>query len=98
MKNIQVIDGADNSKYLIYSASDDEFDQIFPDGSDIEFIEELIERLGETVVASMMEAVFERPVTKDKVFGIHGTLFYELVNSKKRFYPNKRFSDDEYGG
>ena len=47
MKSIQVIDGADNCAYDVFSISDKSFEKIFPDGQDIEFIKDLIHRLGE---------------------------------------------------
>ena len=38
MKNIQVIDGANNCSYDIFAVTDDEFKILFPDpGQDIEF-------------------------------------------------------------
>ncbi|WP_457328722.1 hypothetical protein [Rhizobacter sp. P5_C2] len=41
MKNIQVIDGAENCVYDIFQASDEEFSLIFSDGRDIAFIDEV---------------------------------------------------------
>ena len=41
MKNIQVIDGALNAVYDIFSATDEEFALIFPDGQDVAFIGEV---------------------------------------------------------
>ena len=42
MKNIQVIDGASNSVYDIFAATDEEFDLIFLPGTDIAFIDEVV--------------------------------------------------------
>ena len=98
MKNIQVIDGADNSKYLVFSATESEFELIFPNDADLEFIEDFFDRVGEELGSVTMAAIFDRPIEKKDVKGIHGTLFYQLINIKKKFYPNKRFSDDKYGG
>ena len=44
MKNIQVIDGAVNCVYDIFSATDEEFALIFPNGQDIAFIDEVYGR------------------------------------------------------
>lgn len=89
MKNIQVIDGAENSEYAIYAVTDEEFALIFPaDGQNVEFIEDLIERLGEDNADKVFEHVWGRRVDKLDVVGIHGTLFYELLE-KKRYYPDK---------
>jgi hypothetical protein len=94
MKNIQVIEPAANCKYEIYSATDEEFDLIFPNGADIEFIEDCVRRLGNKKLSGVMELIWARPVKKVDVIGIHGTLFYQLRKLKKAYYPNKRFSDD----
>ncbi|WP_427501686.1 hypothetical protein ACQE3E_23720 (plasmid) [Methylomonas sp. MED-D] len=50
MKNIQVIDGAANSVYDIFAATDDEFALIFPEGQDVSFIEEVMARGPEKTV------------------------------------------------
>jgi hypothetical protein len=39
-KNIQVIDGADNCHYPIYSIEEEYFALIFPNGQDIEFVDD----------------------------------------------------------
>ncbi len=89
MKNIQVIDGAQNSEYAIYAVTEEEFALIFPEeGQNVEFIEDLIERLGEDKADEVFEHVWERRVDKLDVVGIHGTLFYELLE-KKEYYPTK---------
>ncbi len=92
MKNIQVIDGADNCAYDIFSISDEGFLKIFPNGQDIEFSEDLFERLGEDVACKILEPVWKNRLAKTEVKGIHGTLFYGL-QSKKQYYPNKRDDD-----
>lgn len=92
MKNIQVIDGAQNCTYSIYAATDDEFSAIFPgDGQDIEFISDFIRRrrVGGESASRIMNNIWTRPVNKPDANGIHGTLFYEL-DHKKAYYPTKR--------
>lgn len=44
MKNIQIIDGADNCVYDIYAASEEQFNLIFPNGTNIAFIDEVYAR------------------------------------------------------
>jgi hypothetical protein len=44
MKNIQVIDGAINSVYDIFIATDEEFLLIFPKEQDIAFIDEVYDK------------------------------------------------------
>jgi len=90
MKNIQVIDGARNCRYPIYSATDDEFAIIFPgEGQDIEFIEDAICRVEKVKLEGIMRRIWSREIEKPQVLGIHGTLFYEL-DFKKVFYPTKK--------
>jgi hypothetical protein len=90
MKNVQVIDGANNCTYSIFSFTDEEFMDIFPlPGQNIEFIEDVIERIGIDKVKKILSLVWSRIVDKKEVHGIHGTLFYELL-LKKRYYPTKK--------
>lgn len=92
MKNIQVIDRANNCTYSIFGATKKEFELIFPDAQDIEFIEDFIERVGDSVAGKVTEAMWKRPVNKKNAQGIHGTLFYQLIE-KKRYYPTKKESE-----
>lgn len=99
MKNVQVIDGAQNCAYDIFDASDDDFAAIFPRGRDIEFIEDFRKRVGSARAKAITGRLYAAgPIDKKKVLGIHGTLFYQLT-FKKKFYPTKRESDlTEAGG
>lgn len=92
MKNIQVIDGALNCTYSIFAASEDEFKMIFPDGRDIEFNDDLAERLGKQQATALLEKIWGKLIDKKSVNGIHGTLFFDLGH-KKKYYPTKK--DDE---
>ena len=49
MKNIRIIDGADNTTCSIFAATDEEFAVIFPGGTDIEFAEDFFERAGDEI-------------------------------------------------
>lgn len=90
MKNVQVVDDAVNAAYCIYRVSDRAFVRIFPNGQDIEFVEDLFERVGKREAASILESLWKRPVYKKDVRGIHGTLFFGLRDEKAEFYPTKR--------
>jgi hypothetical protein len=93
MKNIQVIDGAVNCSYDIFSVTEEAFSILFPEvGQDMEIIEDVIDRVGKENLGKTMRNVWERPVRKPDVVGIHGTIFYEFAK-KKQFYPTKRGSD-----
>jgi hypothetical protein len=92
MKHIQVIDGAINSVYDIFAATEEEFSLIFPEGQDIAFIDEVYQRQCADVLDSTFTKIWERRVPKREANGIHGTLFYGL-DAKKIYYPTRR--DDE---
>jgi hypothetical protein len=89
MKNIQVIDGAENSVYDIFSATDEEFLLIFPNGTDIAFIDEVLAREPAELLDKAFEQIWSRRIPKAKANGVHGILFYEL-EEKKIYYPSRR--------
>lgn len=93
MKNIQIIDEMPNTAYDIFSCSEADFHALFAPGTDIEFIEDVLERLGTDRLSEILTRLWKQPVVKSSVQGIHGTLFYGLAAQKRQFYPNKRESD-----
>lgn len=92
MKNIQVIDGAENSVYDIYQATSTEFDMIFSAGTDVAFIDEVLDRHPEEELDAIFAEIWKRRIPKKEAMGIHGLLFYELER-KKQFYPTRRDED-----
>lgn len=92
MKNIQVIDGAINSVYDIFVATDDEFRLIFREGTDIAFIDEVYLRAETFLLKAAFTAIWARRIAKKDAMGIHGTLFYGL-DEKKVYYPTRRDED-----
>jgi hypothetical protein len=93
MKNIQVIDGADNSVYDIFAATDEEFSLIFPANQDVAFIDEVMSRGPEKDLNEAFARIWGRRVPKREAMGIHGLLFYELEN-KKQYYPTRNDEAD----
>ncbi|MFZ6774027.1 hypothetical protein ACO0LB_15055 [Undibacterium sp. SXout7W] len=89
MKNIQVIDGAMNSVYDIFAATEDEFSLIFPEGQDIAFIDEVLARGPRESLDAAFSEIWNRRLPKAEVMGIHGILFYELEH-KKQYYPTRK--------
>lgn len=89
MKNIQVIDGADNCVYDIFQATEAEFAAIFQDGTDIAFIDDVYEHGNIAELDVAFSAIWKRRIPKSTAMGIHGLLFYELPN-KKVYYPTRR--------
>ncbi len=89
MKNIQVIDGAENCTYDIFEISEDDFKLIFPNPrQDIEFDTDLFARLSKDEAIEVNKRLWSKPVEKSQVKGIHGTIFYDL-DYKKKYYPTK---------
>lgn len=88
MKNIQIIDGADNCVYDIFSATDEEFELIFPSGTNIAFIDEVYACGNSSELDDIFGRIWSRRQKKSEVQGIHGTLFYEL-QMKKVYYPTR---------
>jgi hypothetical protein len=91
VKNIQVIDGAENTAYDIFAASDADFALIFPTGEDVAFIDEVISRHGKRKgpLNEAFKRIWKRRLRKRDAMGIHGILFYELSH-KKAYYPTRR--------
>ena len=89
MKNILVIDGAENCVYDIFAATDEEFALVFPEGTDIAFIDEVCTRGNRKLLDAVFNKIWQRRVKKSEAQGIHGTIFYEL-EEKKVYYPSRR--------
>ena len=89
MKNIQVIDGAINSAFDIFAATDEEFGRIFPDGHDVVFVDEIDKRAEiDPSLDAVFTAVYKRRVAKRDAMGIHGVIFFDI--SGKKYYPTRR--------
>ena len=79
MRNIQVIDGADNCAYDIFEMCDEDFQEMFPgEGQDIEFVGDFVARAGNERSHEILKKLWKKRIDKRLVDGIHGTLFYEL--------------------
>jgi len=91
VKNIQVIDGAENTAYDIFAASDADFALIFPVGEDVAFIDEVLTRHRRRTgpLKAAFKRIWKRRLRKRDAKGIHGILFYELSH-KKAYYPTRR--------
>ena len=89
MKNIQVIDGALNSVYDIFAATEEEFALIFPAGQDVAFIDEVLARGPGKQLDEAFDRIWERRVPKREAMGIHGVLFYELEHKNGTTQPDE---------
>ncbi|MDQ0468952.1 hypothetical protein [Labrys wisconsinensis] len=89
MKNIQVIDGADNCTFSIFQATNAEFALLFPaEGQDLQFAEDL-----DAQALNALGPVWDRPIPKRDVQGIHGTLFYGFAGKRSHFPASKQEAD-----
>ncbi|MCP4608497.1 MAG: hypothetical protein GY845_07270 [Planctomycetes bacterium] len=87
MKNIQIIDGAENSTFDIYQVADDLFDSMFADGRDVAFLDEIEQRFENRASDKLWELVYRDKVNKKQVIGIHGTLHLTGSYCSKKFFP-----------
>ena len=98
MKNVQVIDGAENCTFPVFEFTDEQFLMVFPGkGQDIAFADDLEELLSDAELMRAFDGVWDRPVNKQKMQGLHGTLFYEF-HEKKHYFPDTRRECDWYNG
>jgi hypothetical protein len=93
MKNVQIIDDATNATFSLFQATDEEFEAIFPNGSEMEIVEDVIARLGETNAGKVIAPMWNRPILKRDAMGLHGTLFYDSEYRKKHFPSSRREVD-----
>lgn len=95
MKNVQIIDGANNATFSLFQATDDEFTAIFVDGCDMERAEDLFDRIGAAEANRLLGAIWSRPILKRNALGLHGTLFYD--NDHRQIPASKREVDWDDG-
>lgn len=94
LRNIQIIDGADNATFSLFQATDDEFAQIFPTiGQDMEISEDFVQRVGEAQANLILNAIWERPILKRDAHGIHGTLYFDYQSRRRHMPTSKREVD-----
>ena len=91
MKNIQIIDGARNCVYDIFAAAEEDFALLFPNGTNVAFIEEIYSN--SPIDVSKLDELFKRiwlkPIKKSDAYGINGIIFYEM-DYKKLYYPTRK--------
>ena len=92
MKNILIIDGADNCAYDVYQAEEKDFSDIFPEGRNIEFDNDFFERVGQLKYSEIYKRLWNRRISKNDVQGIHGMLFFneDLIERVRPYWPNKK--------
>jgi hypothetical protein len=93
MRNILVVDGADNATFSVFQATEDEFRAIFPGDQDMELAEDFFERVGDAEATAILAPIWDRPILKRDAKGIHGTLFYDNDRRRRHIPEGKREVD-----
>ena len=75
--------------YDIFAATDEEFSLIFPNETDIAFIEEICARGDSQTLDAAFKGIWKRRIRKRDAQGIHGIVFYELP-AKMAYYPTRK--------
>lgn len=89
MKNIQVIEGAENCTFDIYAVPREVFEHIFPGrDQDVEFEEDLSARLSSRDKVLVYGQLYKVPLDRKCISGIHGTLFLQL-HDRAKYFPGK---------
>jgi hypothetical protein len=97
MKNIQIIDGALNCTFSFFQATDEEFALLFPEpGQDIQFAEDLADLPAQEEIVPALNRIWERPIRKQDVQGINGTIFYELQRYKSIYHEKREDAVDPH--
>lgn len=94
MKNVQIIDVGANCTFPVFQFTEVQFALIFGGSAqDIAFAEDVEVGLSEADLALAFDGVWERPVPKAEISGLHGTLFYGFVDRKQYFPVSRRECD-----
>ncbi|MFL1874967.1 hypothetical protein ACIKT0_07080 [Hansschlegelia beijingensis] len=81
----------------VFQATAEEFGAIFPNGRDMELVEDLIDRLGKETAGAVLTPLWEPPILKRDALGIHGTLFYDNESRRGHIPLSKREVDWDSG-
>jgi hypothetical protein len=94
LRNIQIVDGADNATFSNFQATHEEFREIFPGlGQDMEISEDFVNRVGEVRAAEILQPIWQRPILKRDAKGIDGTLYYNAERRRQYLPSSKREVD-----
>ena len=72
MKNVEVIDGALNSRFEIYEVSDADFERLFGTDQNEIYLDDMGEAIQNDI--DLWNRVYAREVDRTQVRGIHGIL------------------------
>jgi hypothetical protein len=89
MKNILIVDSAPNATFSVFQATDEDFKTLFPNGEEIDVIEDVIERVGDSHANVIFARVWERPILKSEAQGIDATLIFDDPSCRE-YSPSSR--------
>jgi hypothetical protein len=69
---------ARRTAYDIFATPDDDFALVFPEGTDIAFIEDIERRADAELVFEALKRTWSNRIAKREAGGIHGIVFYQL--------------------
>ncbi len=95
MKNFLVVDGAINSTFDVFSVSNSMFALVFPNGSDVAFLDEVVRRVKARGLdqRKFFDRLYSQPVKKMAIQGLHGTLHSTGSYCDKRYFPSRKEDD-----
>jgi len=64
MKNIQIIDRAASATLSVVQTTEEQFATTLPDGRYIEFIEDLVKRVGQEATGLVLTPLWRRPISE----------------------------------
>lgn len=95
MKNFMVIDGAQNSRHMVFAVDDGLFEIAFPNGEDVAFLDEVSQRaitLGWDEI-EFFNKLYAHEQDKKQIVGLHGILHSTSSYCKKEYFPSRREVD-----
>jgi hypothetical protein len=95
MRNVQIMDGADNASHSVYAVSDGDLSVLFPAGTDIDFAGDLTTRIGLPEASRILSPLWGNELDQAKICGIQGTIIYELLD-KRLYFPDRRSTELEH--
>lgn len=87
-----VIDGARNSTHDVFSVNAELFEFVFPNDTDVSFVDEVEERIKSLGIdeITFFDDLYSNPVDKKKIIGLHGILHSTGSYCRKEYFPSRK--------
>src|SRR5512138_3217586 len=95
MKIFMIIDGAQNSTHDVFITDEASFAIVFPDDSDIAFLDEVVERVRQLGIdeVSFFNRLYSTKLDKKNIEGLHGILHSTGSYCRKEYFPTRKESE-----